>query len=281
MPCRTRLSHKDNGPADPSSARKPRLSHNDRVFTDVTVVTDLHEIINLGSAANARETQAAPVNGRVCTNLYVAFDDQSSELGRADTRIVFVTDETKPFPSQYRARMHNHAVGKLGPLSHDHPGVELAIVADLDIRIDVDTRMQDGSGTDARSRPHSHTRTHSNPIGQCSRRRNGRPRVNTRCGPFARHEMLRCTGKIQRGVWRPNRRQASRIKTLRNENGPRRALTQCSGPMQRANKRQVPGTRLLEGGHAIQWGVGRPFNGAAEKLTELGEPNGPPRTRHP
>ena len=224
MPGRTRLCHKHNGPTNPRSARKTRLSHNNRVFTDVTVVTDLHEIVDFGSPPNACETEAAPINGRVGTDFHVAFDQQSSQLGRADTRIFLVTDKTKSLPSQDRPGMHNHAIPKLGALSNNRTGVEFAILTDLNIRVDVNTRMQDRSGTDSGSLPDGHTRSHRNPIGQFSRRRHHGPRTETRFRPLARQEMLRGTGKVQRGVRRSNRWPASRVKPIRNQDSPRSAF---------------------------------------------------------
>src|SRR5262249_53907695 len=67
--------------ADLRAARDARLRDYDAVFANVHVVRDLHQIIDLGAAANPRSVKARPVDCDARADLHVVADFHDAQLG--------------------------------------------------------------------------------------------------------------------------------------------------------------------------------------------------------
>src|SRR5438128_11521815 len=74
------LPGEHDAPADPARPGDSHLGHDDRVLADLDVVTDLHEVIDLGSAADDRLSQGGAVDRRVGADLDVVLDQHGADL---------------------------------------------------------------------------------------------------------------------------------------------------------------------------------------------------------
>src|SRR5437870_1531136 len=75
---RSHLSSYNATPANPSAAGKPCQRCDDCVFTDLAVMTDLNEIVELDSPAQHRVAEAASIDRTVGSDLAIVFDPNAA-----------------------------------------------------------------------------------------------------------------------------------------------------------------------------------------------------------
>src|SRR5260370_821837 len=83
----------------------------DDVFTDIAVMADVDEVVDLGAAANAGFAESAAVDGGVRTDLHLVFNAQRALLWKlrvcAGCGIAYVTEAVR---AQHRTGMHHHPI---------------------------------------------------------------------------------------------------------------------------------------------------------------------------
>src|SRR5438094_696332 len=80
MLANSNLPAEDDVVLNGDAAGEPGLRRDDNVFSDAAVVSDVHEIVDLGAASDARFIQRSAVDGRVGPDFHVIFDHQFSDL---------------------------------------------------------------------------------------------------------------------------------------------------------------------------------------------------------
>src|SRR3990172_2804002 len=69
------------------AARNACLGHNDTVFSDYAVVSNLDQVIDFRSATYQGNPQSRSVNGGIGSNLYIVLNDDNSNLGNLLIRL--------------------------------------------------------------------------------------------------------------------------------------------------------------------------------------------------
>src|SRR5919201_2096195 len=126
----TDLSGQDDAASQPRAAGDADLRDQDRVLADLHVVTELHEIVDLGPAADDRIAECRAVDRAVRTDLDVVLDDDAARL-RNLAMPRAVEGEAKPVGADDRAGMHQHALSQSRSGEERHVGAEHALLADL------------------------------------------------------------------------------------------------------------------------------------------------------
>src|SRR4030081_3594220 len=92
-----------------NAAANARLRRDYHAFADVTVVTDVHHVINLRAAADARATQRRAIDAGVSAQFDVVFDQHGPNLGKlVITRLAAYVTET--IRANDNARMEDDAI---------------------------------------------------------------------------------------------------------------------------------------------------------------------------
>src|SRR5271156_6502952 len=98
---------------------------------DAAVVANVHEIVDLGPAADSCLRQSAAVDGSVCADLDVVFEDQSSLLRKLDVSAGGgIAHISEAVTSEDRAGVDDDAVADDGAGIDDDAGIDVAVVAD-------------------------------------------------------------------------------------------------------------------------------------------------------
>src|SRR3989442_1561389 len=94
-----RCSHLSRDHASTANARasgKAGHRSDDRVLSDVTVVTDMHEVIELDAPSQNCFAETAAIDRAIGTDFTVIFNAHASELKQLQLAAFFVTDKTEP-----------------------------------------------------------------------------------------------------------------------------------------------------------------------------------------
>jgi len=112
------LSRKNAAIANASRAREADLSAEQRVFSDVAGVPDLHEIVNFGAATDMRFADGCAVNGAVRLDFDVVFDDGDAALDNLLVRSVSALGEAKTVATDDCAVLERDTVADTAELTH-------------------------------------------------------------------------------------------------------------------------------------------------------------------
>src|SRR5579875_3295670 len=113
MPRHPSLAGKNDVTAELGTSRQPHLSAEESVFTYVTAVSYLHEVIHLGPAAQARDPDASPIDAGVGLDFDVVLDHHRSWLNNLAVGAVGLTGEAKSIAAYDRAVLQNHVIADL------------------------------------------------------------------------------------------------------------------------------------------------------------------------
>src|SRR2546425_6465980 len=108
------LSGEHDTPADPARPGDPYLGDDDRVLADLDVVTDLHEVVDLGPPADDRLPQGGTVDGRVGADLDVVLDQHGADLRDLPVRLA-VESVAEAVGADHRARGDHDALAEPPP----------------------------------------------------------------------------------------------------------------------------------------------------------------------
>src|SRR5206468_9006718 len=112
----------------PSGARDPYLSHDKTEAPDATVVSDVHQIVDLRTSANDCVIDAAAIDRGVRTNLHIVGDDASADMGNLLVSTLS-EDIAKSIRPEARASMHDNARANDGTAVCCNGGIDVALTA--------------------------------------------------------------------------------------------------------------------------------------------------------
>ena len=118
-----------------------RLRRDYRMLPDIYIVGDLHEIIDLGAAANHGLAQSRTIDGCVCANLNIIFDHDNADLWNLDPTFA-AAGIAETVAANDHTRVKYHPIADAASMSNHHVGMKYAIGTDLDIVTDKDTRIK-------------------------------------------------------------------------------------------------------------------------------------------
>ena len=130
MLVRASLSGEHAAPADDGSARESHESRNNRVFTNLTAVTHLNQVIELHSSPEDRVLEPCPIDSAVCSYFTVVFDDNAPELKQLELTAVFIRNETESVCAYHCSRVNDDPPPDLATLVNRNVGMNHSIVAD-------------------------------------------------------------------------------------------------------------------------------------------------------
>src|SRR6266850_3417354 len=134
------LAGGDDAAAEAARARDSDLGHDDRVLADLDVVADLNEIVDLGPAADDRLAEHGAIDRRVRADVHVVLDHDDAHL-RDLAVSTPVEDVAEAVAADDGAGLDDDAAPQPDALAQNHPRVEHRSLAHLDVRSDVDERM--------------------------------------------------------------------------------------------------------------------------------------------
>src|SRR5881628_3128578 len=161
--CDPDLPGQHHAASDARAAGDADLGDEDRVLADLHVVSELHEIVELGAAADDRVAEGRAVDRTVGADLHVVLDDDAARLWNL-AMLRAVEGEAEPVGADDRAGMHEHAPseprageqrhvrGQHAALADLHPRADVAERADAHARPDPRARLDHGQRTDGRRR---------------------------------------------------------------------------------------------------------------------------------
>ena len=101
------LSGEHTPPADDSSARESHESRNDRVFTNLTAVTYLDQIIELHASPENRVLKPSAIDSAVRSYFTVVFDHNAPKLKQLELTAIVVRHKTKSVCTYHRSRVND------------------------------------------------------------------------------------------------------------------------------------------------------------------------------
>src|SRR2546422_2248028 len=107
--------------ADPARPRDSHLGHDDRVLTDLDVVADLHQVVDLGPAADDRLPERGAVDRRVRPNFDVVLDQHRAHLRDLPVRFA-VEGVAEAVGANHRARVNHDALAERDPRAQGPAG---------------------------------------------------------------------------------------------------------------------------------------------------------------
>src|SRR5882672_2760015 len=115
---------REHGPApDLARARHAHLADQDHVLTDIAVVPDLHEVVDLRAAPHDGRAHGGAVDGGIRSDLDISLDDESTHL-----RDLLVGGSVEGIAesvgAQHGAGMDDDAITEPHSLPHHHPRIQ-------------------------------------------------------------------------------------------------------------------------------------------------------------
>ncbi len=138
------LARQNHALADFRGAGEADLRAEQSIFADLRSVSDLHEIVDLDSAADAGFAYAGAVDAGVRLHFDVVFDDDRGGLGNLVPVSVGSLGEAEAVGADHDAVLQQDIVADAAVLAHHGVGVGKEIVADLCPAIDDHVRQQYG-----------------------------------------------------------------------------------------------------------------------------------------
>ena len=280
MTRRARLGHHDCATTDDRSAGKSSLRHDQGVLSHITVMSDLDQIIDLGTTPDPSLVQGRAIDGRIRADFDIILDDDATALSHCDGATGCVRHITKSVGAEHDARMQNDAISNTGFVAQDRAGVDPAISAEFDIHSECDVRLDDAA------RPHatagSDDRARSD---RCSRVDDGR-RVDV-CADRDAHRRTKGwrkfsnqSGEIMSRMQAAKGRSTADCDTRRHDHGAgfTGRKRRCVGRV--AQENQLISLGLTERGEARDLEVRVALDRASEQRRQLGQLDRPERSRH-
>src|SRR5438309_446835 len=144
--------------ADPGRPRDSHLGHDDRVLTDLDVVADLHQVVDLGPAADDRLPERGAVDRRVRPDFDVVLDQHRAHLRDLPVRFA-VEGVAEAVGANHCARATHDALAERDPRAqrhargHDRRLAHLRARPDEGQRADPGVRADHGARLDHRECP--------------------------------------------------------------------------------------------------------------------------------
>ena len=139
-------NHAITHPGAPSDAN---MGAENAVFADGDAVSDLDEIVELGTALDPGDTHRRPIHRAEGADFNIVTYLHDTELRDLDVGSVRILRETKTIGADDRVAMDDDAVSHPAPLADANASMQGRIIADRDVLVDHHVRMQN------RSRAHS------------------------------------------------------------------------------------------------------------------------------
>ena len=113
------------------AAGKSGLRGDHYIFSDLAVMTDVHQIVDLRASADAGDVQGAAIHGRVGADLDVIFNFQPADLRKLFIPAgLLIAHVAEAVAAEHRAGVNDHAIA------------ESRARIDSDIRIQIDSRVR-------------------------------------------------------------------------------------------------------------------------------------------
>lgn len=280
MTRRAGLSHHDRSATHDRAPRKSRLRHDQGVFTDVAVVSDLDQIIDLRAASNTRFVEGCAIDRRIGSDFDVVLDDDATPLGHGDGTTIFVRHVAEAIRAEYDTGLKYDAIPDSSVLAQDSARVDPTITADLDLRHQSCVRRDDAAGAHATIRPHDRA-------GFDRRRRvDDRTRVDMRTD---RNALGRASGrckfsnqsrKIVGGLGAAKGRSTLDVDARRYNERPGLAQPKSGQVCGVAKEDQLIGFCLTQRCETRDLEALVTLNGTSEQGRQLGQSDRPERSRH-
>lgn len=115
------------------AAGKARLGCDDDVFTNLAIVSDVNQVVDLRSAPDSGLIEGAPIDGRIRPNLHIIFNDQSSNLRKLLVMArLAIPHVTEAIAAQHSPGMRNDAIPQLGSRVNGDVRINLALAPNCD-----------------------------------------------------------------------------------------------------------------------------------------------------
>ena len=157
LPCQSNILPQLRAPGD------TRLGRHDRVLADDHVVGNLNEVIDLCAPADDGLTEGRSIDGRVCANLDIVFDDDDAGLRNFDPCLA-ASGIAESITADDHTRVQDHSITHPASFPHDNVRVKYTSGADLDLLAEKNPRKDDAAGADSNSRPDEGVRENRYPI---------------------------------------------------------------------------------------------------------------------
>jgi hypothetical protein len=280
MSRRTGLGHHDRPPADDRPAGKTRLGDDQSVFANITVVSDLDQIVDLCTPPYARLVEGRPIDGGIRADFDIILDDDATTLSHRDGTTGFVRCVPETIRAENDPGLQYDTIPDSSAFTQDRAGVDPTITAEFDIHDERRIRCDDTTSTYTTSPPDDGTG-----FDRCSRI-DDRARVNVCADRDAqrwtrdRSEFSNQSGKVMCGMKTAKGRSTVDLDARRYDERPGLALLESSCVCGIAKKNQLIGPGLTQGCEAGDLEILVPFDGTSQHCRQLGQSNRPERPRH-
>ena len=174
------------------------LRGNDHRRTDLGVVGDLDQVVDLASPADPSHPQRAAIHGGIGSDFHIVLDHDPACLGKLDLggAVEHVAESVGP---QHHAGVQSYPVTQLRAGIEDHPGMEYGVAADTAMLSHHHARAQNAAVAHPGSGPHHHVRSQVHLLSDDRLRRNHRGRMSHSPSGRAGMEQAGRAGKVQLG----------------------------------------------------------------------------------
>ncbi len=115
--------------ANGNSARESGLSSDDDVISNIAVVSDMYQVVELGSSTNPGCAQGRAINAAICSDLDVVLNVNSADLWKLFVAAVSQC-ETEAIGANYAAGVKNYASADLNSLIESDMGMDCGFFTD-------------------------------------------------------------------------------------------------------------------------------------------------------
>ena len=123
------------------AASKPNLTHDQAVLTNLHIVGNVHQIVDLAPLANDGWSKGTAVNGGIGTNLHIVMNDDDPHLQHL-AMVTFVKDIAIAVGANHCSGMNADAASHLASWIDHHVGMEPRVIANNAVRTDVHRAQQ-------------------------------------------------------------------------------------------------------------------------------------------
>ena len=99
---------------------------------DLNVVSNLHQIVDLGSAADSRSAELGPIDAGARADLHIILDYNRSDLWNL-LMLATIPPIAEAIAAQHGVGMNDDAVSDRDPLANDYLMKELAFLSDQNV----------------------------------------------------------------------------------------------------------------------------------------------------
>src|SRR5437762_10897905 len=113
------------------AAGESGLCRDDHIFSNLYVVANMHQVVDLRPAPDARYIQRSAVNGCVCSDLDIVFNFQPANLRKlliaSGLLIAHIAESVTP---QHRARVNNYSITNANARIDGYVRIQFAVSSD-------------------------------------------------------------------------------------------------------------------------------------------------------